>query len=33
MEYMPRVELGEAWEALAYDKRAQFALNLVDIYG
>ena len=30
MEYMPGVELCKAWEALAYDKRARFALDLVD---
>ena len=32
MEYMPGVELGEAWEALDYDKRARFALDLVEMY-
>src|ERR1700689_457393 len=32
MEHMPGVELGEAWGALDYDKRAQFAVDLVDMY-
>ena len=32
MEYMPGVELGEAWEALEYDKKTQFAVDLVDMY-
>lgn len=32
MEHMPGVELGEAWGALDYNKRAQFAVDLVDMY-
>ncbi|KIM90482.1 hypothetical protein PILCRDRAFT_184936 [Piloderma croceum F 1598] len=33
MEYMPGVELGKAlWKALQYDKKTQFAVDLVDMY-
>src|ERR1700729_1957689 len=32
MEHMPGVELREAWKVLNYDKKARFALDLVDMY-
>jgi Phosphotransferase enzyme family len=32
MEYMPGVELGKAWKTLDYDKKTQFAVDLVDMY-
>jgi hypothetical protein len=32
MKYMPGVELREAWKELEYVKKAQFAVDLIDLY-
>jgi hypothetical protein len=30
--YLPGVELREAWKELEYDRKARFAVDLVDMY-